>query len=447
MSLLLVAITSFLGFLLGRKFFKKWFNPLSLYSIIMGGLIFFYELKLLPYPDVIPLAWFMIIASFLAFILGISTIIVARNLFQDTSSLEVSSDFALKIFRDGGKALKYSILFFSLIGLFVALHRWYILIGRFGSVQDVIINAAVVYRLNVQGEIKEFIPILPSFIYIGVFLSGVYTAYRGKFSFLSFFPILTIIMKELTYFGRGEMLFSSMEFVFTFILFRQLLSNDSKKRFKFSKSNAFVATIIFLALLITASSFVRVSRSARENYVGTSRALKQMNDNFLFSPSVYLYISSDVGVLSKYLELEKENTAIGQNSFRFVYDLLSKFEVTEKPDFFPRGYFIPMWTNSGTYIRDIHADFGIAGVLLMPYLLGVVITWLWFKFHKSKSIYVLLPLVYLFLIIGFSFLVIVTRWNIWFFSQGLILIYLPVLERISTINKNRILVKELKSEN
>lgn len=447
MSLLLVAITSFLGFLLGRIFFKKWFNPLSLYCIIMGGLIFFYELKLLPYPDVIPLAWFMIIASFIAFILGISTIIIARNLFHDTPSFENSTDFTLKIFSDGGKALKYSILFFSLIGLFVALHRWYILIGRFGSIQDVIINAAVVYRLNVHGEIKEFIPILPSFIYIGVFLSGVYTAYRGKFSFLSFFPILTIIMKELTYFGRGEMLFSSMEFVFTFILVRQLLSSDAKKRFKFSKSNAFVATIIFLALLITASSFVRVSRSAQENYVGTSKALKQMNDNFFFSPSVYIYISSDVGVLSKYLELEKENNAIGQNSFRFVYDLLSKFEVTEKPDFFPKGYFIPMWTNSGTYIRDIHADFGIVGVLLMPYLLGVVITWLWFKFHKIKSIYVLLPLVYLFLIIGFSFLVIVTRWNIWFFSQGLILMYLPVLERISTINKNRILVRELKLEN
>lgn len=437
MSLLLVAITSFLGFLLGRLFFKKWFNPLSLYCVIMGGLIFFYELKLLPYPEVIPLAWFMIVASFLAFVLGISTIITARNLYHDNQSLENRSDLTLKIFSDGGKALKYSILFFSLIGLFVALHRWYILIERFGSVQDVIINAAVVYRLNVQGEIKEFIPILPSFIYIGVFLSGIYTAYKGKFSFLSFFPILTIILKELTYFGRGEMLFSSMEFVFAFILFRQLLSNDGKKRFKFSKSNAFVATIFFLALLITASSFVRVSRSTKENYVGTSRALKQLNDNFLFSPSVYLYISSDVGVLSKYLELEKENNSIGQNSFRFVYDLLSKFEIVEKPDFFPRGYFIPMWTNSGTYIRDIHADFGITGVLLIPFLLGVVITWLWFKFHKTRSIYVLLPLVYLFLIIGFSFLVIVTRWNIWFFSQALILMYLPILEKLS-VSKRQI---------
>ena len=50
----------------------------------MGGLVFLYELKLLPYPDVIPLAWFMIVASFLAFVLGIITIITAKNLYPNS---------------------------------------------------------------------------------------------------------------------------------------------------------------------------------------------------------------------------------------------------------------------------------------------------------------------------------------------------------------------------
>ncbi|MCB9247182.1 MAG: hypothetical protein H6613_00855 [Ignavibacteriales bacterium] len=100
--------------------------------------------------------------------------------------------------------------------MFVALQRWYVLIGMFGSIEAVLLKAAVIYRMNVNGEIKEFIPILPAFIYVGVFLSGVYTAYRGKFSFLSFFPILCIILKELTYFGRGEMFFSTMQFLVTF---------------------------------------------------------------------------------------------------------------------------------------------------------------------------------------------------------------------------------------
>lgn len=441
MSLLLIAFIVFFGIVLGKLLFNKWFNHLGLYCLIMGGLVFFYELKLLPYPDIIPLAWFMIVGSFLAFVLGIVTVFTARNLYPENKQIDEAEISTLKIFSDGGKALKYSVLFFSLIGLFVALHRWYILIGKFGSIQDVVINAAVVYRLNIQGDIKEFIPILPSFIYVGVFLSGIYTAYNRKFTFLSVFPIITIILKELTYFGRGEMLFSSMEFVFTFLLFGHFLNRSKKNTFKFSKINAFVATVILLTLIMTVSSFIRISRGSRENYVGTDRQLKQMKDNFLFSPSIYLYISSDAGVFSKYLELDKEEARIGENSFRLFYDFLSRFELVEKPKFFQQGYFIPMWTNTGTFIREIHADFGIIGVLVIPFILGISLTWFWFIFIRTGNIFSLVFMVYLYLIIGFSFLVMVTRLNQWYFSQILILLYIPILQNLASRKNSSLLVE------
>ncbi|MCB0744825.1 MAG: hypothetical protein KDC67_13035, partial [Ignavibacteriae bacterium] len=229
MSLLIVFVTTILGMILGKMIFKNWVNHLTMYSIIMGGLTFLYELKLLAYPDIIPLAWFFLFASFLSFVLGIITFLSAKNLNPKWSINLPKTDLALPIFADKGKMLKYSVIFFSLIGLFVALQRWYVLIGMFGSIEAVLLKAAVIYRMNVNGEIKEFIPILPAFIYVGVFLSGVYTAYRGKFSFLSFFPILCIILKELTYFGRGEMFFSTMQFLVTFFLFKNLLNNKKKK--------------------------------------------------------------------------------------------------------------------------------------------------------------------------------------------------------------------------
>ncbi|MCB9247183.1 MAG: O-antigen polysaccharide polymerase Wzy [Ignavibacteriales bacterium] len=76
-----------------------------------------------------------------------------------------------------------------------------------------------------------------------------------------------------------------------------------------------------------------------------------------------------------------------------------------------------MWTNTGTYIRELHADFGTTGVLLVPYLLGLIITWLWFKFHENKSLFTLVFLVYLYIIIGFTFLMMVTRLNQWFLAN------------------------------
>lgn len=430
MSLVLIAVISILGIILGKFTFKKWVNHLTIYCFIMGGLIFLYELKLLAYPNIIPLAWFFIIASFLSFLLGILTVISARNLYPERQISAEKSNAFLYTFADDGRALRYSILFFSFIGLFVAVHRWMVLINIFGDIPTVFINASIVYRLNVNQEIKGFLPILPNFVYVAVFLAGIYSAYKRRFSFLVFFPFIDIILKELTYFGRGEILFSLMEFFFSFFLFRHLLNNDPSKNFKFSKKSAIIASTVLLVLIVTSASYIRISKGNYENYGGASSELKSLRDNFIISPSVYLYLSSDVGVLSKYLESGGEDTKFGQNTFLIVYDLLSKFDLGERISDFQKGYFIPMWTNTGTYIREIHADFGIAGLFLIPYLLGLFITWLWFKFYERGSLIVLAVLVYLYLIIGFSFLVMVTRLNQWYISLTIIVLYLPLLEKI-----------------
>jgi oligosaccharide repeat unit polymerase len=341
----------------------------------------------------------------------------------------------MPIFADDGKALKYSILFFSFIGLFVAVQRWIILIHMFGNIPAVLINAGVVYRLNTNREIKDFIPVLPNFVYVGVFLVGIYTAYKRRFSFLTFLPFIGIVIKELTYFGRGEILFSLMEFLFSFFLFRQLLNVESPQKFKFSKKNAIVASIILITFLVVSASLIRVSRGSYENYMGTSNGLRELKGNFILSPSVYLYLSSDVGVLSKYLELNNENTRFGQNTFLIFYDYLAQLEREARPQFFQKGYYIPMWTNTGTYIRELHEDFGIAGVFIVPYLLGLIITWLWFKFFEEKSLIVFAFLVYFYLIVGHSFLMMITRLSQWYLSLFLIVIYLPLLEKIALKRK------------
>ena len=435
MSLLLVTVISLLGIILGKILFKKWFNHLTLYCIIMGGLIFFYELKLLPYNNISALAWFYIISSFLAFVLGIITITTSKKLDTNHQRFSKNENISLPIFADDGKTLQYSVLFFSVIGLFVALQRWYVLVNMFGSIPAVLVNAAVIYRLNVHQEIKDFIPILPAFVYVAVFLSGVYTAYKGRFSFLSFFPFIGIILKELTYFGRAELLLVLMEFVFSFLLFRHFLNTDSAQRFKFSKRNAIVATTLLLTLLITSASFIRMSRGNYENYTGASRELKKMKENMILTPSVYLYLSSDVGVFSKYLESGGENVKFGENTFFLGHVFLYRIGIIEKPDFFPKGYYIPMWSNTGTYLRELHADFGIAGIFLVPYLIGLLITWFWFKFFEEKSLITFSFLVYFYLIIGFSFLTLVTKLNQWYISLFLIVLILPIVEKIAMNRK------------
>ena len=103
MSLLLVAVISLVGIISGKFLFSKWINHLTLYCVIMGGVVFLYELKLLHYPDLIPIAWFLIISTFLSFLLGILTITSARNLSHKNQSIFKKSNISLKIFKDGGE--------------------------------------------------------------------------------------------------------------------------------------------------------------------------------------------------------------------------------------------------------------------------------------------------------------------------------------------------------
>lgn len=435
MSLILISVVSILGILLGKFLFKKWLNHLTLYCFLFGSSIFLYELKLLPYVNIIPFAWFIVIISFLSFLFGTITIISARNLFKENPTLIEKSDISFKIFSDGGKTLKYAIILFSLISIYSTIEFWMVLIKQFGSIPGVLINAQIIYRLNISGELKGSTPYINLFGFVALFFAAIYTAYNKKFTLLSFIPLISIIIREIGGAGRAAMSVALVEFILAFFLFRYLLNNDYSNRFKFSKTSAIVASTLLLAVFILATTLVKISRASEtsEKFSGASSELSQTRENILISPSVYLYASSNVGVLSKYLSSKGENIGIGQNTFQTLYLILAKLGVIERPYEYPKGYYIPMWTNSATYLRDLHADFGIAGVLLGPYFLGLLVTWLWFNFYERKSIITFTFLIYLDLVVVFACLGIVTRFHFWTLALLFILLIIPVLEKISIL--------------
>lgn len=437
MSLLIITVISLLSIILGKIIFKKWFNHLTLYCIIMGGLIFFYELKLLPYIDITPLAWFYIISSFLSFSLGILTIIATRDLSFKYQIFTKREDIILPIFIDGGRTIKFTLFFLSTLCLFAAIQNWLVLIKMFGSIPAVILNAITVYRMTGRGEISGIIPYISYSGYVAIFFAGIYTAYKRRFSLLTFYPFIGIIIKELATVGRAGMLFALIEFLLSFLLFRHLLNDDFTQKYKFSKINSIFAVTILLLFFIISSSLVKISRGSPESFTGTSKGLKQLENNLIISPSLYLYLSSDIGVFSKYLSSNGDGTSFGQNTFLPFYLLLAKFGIVERPNDFQKGYYIPMWINTGTYIRELHADFGVVGVFVGPYLIGLIITWLWFRFYEKKSLIVFAFLVFLNLIIGFSFLVMVTRLLYWFISLFVIVLLIPILEKLATNSQEK----------
>jgi len=436
MSLLLTFVIILLCSILGKFLFKSWFNHLTIYSLIFGGSLFLYELKFLPYYDLNSYTWFIIIVSFIAFLMGIMTIISARNLSKENPLQIDKSVVAPKIFSDDGKILKYIIIALSVISMYSAIEFWMILIKQFGSIPGVLLNGEVIYRMNVLGEIKGNTPYLHLFGFVAIFLSGIYTAYRRKFTILTFIPVLSIVLREIAGAGRAGMLFALTMFAFSFLLYKNLLDTDIHNRYAFKKSSAVIGIIILIIVFVggaTLVKFTRFTNEASPTYSGASKELRSNKGSIIISPSMYLYLSSDVGVLSKYLSSDGENTGFGQNTFLTVYNFLGKFNVIEKQSEYQKGYYIPMWTNTGTYLRELHADFGVSGVLIGPYLLGLLLTWLWFKFLERKNLIVFAILVNLNIIVALSFFVMATRILYWSTSLVLILICIPLLEKLAVM--------------
>src|SRR5690242_1371203 len=78
MIFVLVLLTS-IAVWVGRAWFHRWFNPLSLYSAVWGFCLCNYELRLIQYENISTWAWTCIFIAWLGFYLGAAVVILLSN--------------------------------------------------------------------------------------------------------------------------------------------------------------------------------------------------------------------------------------------------------------------------------------------------------------------------------------------------------------------------------
>ncbi len=434
MTLLILIIILLFSLFLSKILFNRWFNHLTVYSVIWFVLLFMYELKLLRYYDLNIETWFVIALSYLAFHLGIFCYFAIKKNVENSESS--NSDFSFNpIFYKNGRLLIIVIVITGVIGLAGAIQQWNILIHKFGSISKIILSANDIYKMRVEGEIKG-VAYLPTFSFVSLFFAALYSAYKRRISLISLLPFSAIILKDLAIVARALMLFGLIEFTVVFIV--AIYVFNSEKSISGSQRKSYIFRFIVIVLLfIGSASFVRSIKGSVEHYTAASRSLRSLNVFDVITPSIYLYVSGDVGVLNKYLEHNDENTRFGENTFMPLYNLLAKFNFVKEPKTYQKGYYIPMWTNTGTYIRELHADFGILGVVLGPFLLGFLATLYWFRFFLTKRLPDLLIYTFISIIIYFSFLVMITRLGNWILAFFLTLIILWITQKVGeSLRKN-----------
>ncbi len=416
MSVLLPVIFGAFSCWLSKRLFAKWFNPLFIYSVSWTIFIFLYEVRLIRYIQIQNEAWVVIIFSFLSFLLGIITFFSFKYFSTSSQTNRTKPGFSFN-----ERKIIIALYIFSFIGLIVALQHWMVLINKFGSIATVFLRANLIYKMRVEGDIQGTIPYLNSFSYAAVFLGGIYTAIKGKITLTAILPLLIVIVQDMASVGRAGIFMAFILFTLSFFFTRHYYSEYNLSK-KLNKINISIALFIIIAIFLVSTTVIKNVRGSIEKFKASTSELNELERSYFISPSLYLYFSSNIGVLSKYLEKGGEDKMIGENTFQPLYNLLSKINIVDHPGFYPKGYFIPMWTNSATYLRDIHEDFGYMGIFLVPFILGLLNTYLWFKFFSTGSIISFIFLVYSTMIVAFSTFYMVTRAAVFILSLIILLI-------------------------
>jgi oligosaccharide repeat unit polymerase len=123
---------------------------------------------------------------------------------------------------------------------------------------------------------------------------------------------------------------------------------------------------------------------------------------------IYEYVTSPIGVLNEYLKSPTYN--FGLNSFNAFISLLNKFGANLYYSRYQQGYNIPIYTNVGTYIRELIQDFTIPGSVIVVFI---------FAFSYSKSfIQSIRRKTYISLILTIVFSTIIfMSFFVWFFRE------------------------------
>lgn len=401
-SLISISITV-LSICFSKIIYRKWLNPLSLYAVIWGGMIFLYGFRLLPLIDLSTEAWIIIILSYLSFILGGVLVYTARDYFSKSNEFYKWKKDDIFIFYKNGKYLNLIILILSTFGLLAAIQHWLYLLKEYGSFAEIFIHAQRVYRYRIDNINQGAIPFVWLLSYVSIFLSGIYTAYKKRLTLGALISILGISLKALATFTRGGILFGFLEFIIGFVVFRYILKeNDDYKNS--SNIRMLFGSLFLILILVASASIVKLSRTGMDSYYkGASSNISKFEGGGIISPSVYFYLTSQIAVLSKYLDDEYQNNLFAENTLFPIYRFLGKFDLVKKPKFESKGYYVPTWSNTSTYLGNLHKDFGYSGIFLGPFLLGVFVTYFWYKVLFDGELANVIILSFLILIIGMSF--------------------------------------------
>jgi len=394
------------GVIIGRLLFGRWFNHLSLYSLIWGTGLSLFELGWIDYEPLTVEAWLLIGYAWLAFAAGSAIVILARRAIGISSNPPPVVKLNQATYLEK-RYLMITVVMLCIIAFLGVVQHWMVLIGRFGSIAGVLLNGGIIYSLRTSGQLTGLVPYVDSLALIAACLAGIYCAKAGGIKLIGLFPLLIIMLDEIGTAARAKLLTAGLLFLSAYFIAKVAPTAHIRTR-RASRIRRFLPMFIVLAVLILGAESVRGLREGTFRYYGLTTKFEK----YPYVPaSLYLYFSAHPGTLNAYLKAEDKNLFPGSYTLAPLYRIFVRFGLADPVPPYPKFYNIPIPVNTGTYLLEIHAEYGIVGVLMIPYLLGLVSTMMWLKIRKQGGIMSIVLLSHIYVVIAVAFALPATGWG------------------------------------
>ncbi len=413
---------------IGVRAFGRWINHITIYGMVWGIQVILFEMRLIAYHALSFETTMFIFGSWAVFVFSSLTI---RNFYSN----KMPETRALPAPRHD--VLTIVLVTLTLIGAIGTYQHWTVLLRMFGSVKGVVFNANLMYALRrEEGGIPGMWPYVDSVSLAADFVGGYFAGLRRRPILLAVAPFIVELANAIAAFGRSRLLIGIILWGTAFF-FTQVKKQATERSARW-KQVVLLASI--LIIFIFGMEFIRQFRGMRESFSGETTSLSHMNGVGLITPSIYLYLSSDVAVLNKFLNYEfsgrVEHTPIGGNTFAPFFRLFAKIGLTDPVLEYQKSYSVPASTNTASYLRELYADWGIGGTLFFVYLLGAFCSVAVEAYRRRKSLTLLAIVAHLHVAVFFSFFVQVSRLGYWIVSLVFAVIASMIIDKYS-VHENK----------
>jgi oligosaccharide repeat unit polymerase len=416
MVLLLVGIGIAFTFV-GRWIFCRWFNPHSLYSAIWASSLALFALDFIHYYRIESEVWFIVLGGWLAFGIGSATVTATRY------ALGLPMECGRLKAVDGERTLNEKTVLLmgrvlwiiNIITLLDAIYQVHLILRLVGSLTNVFAFANLIYSSRVGEGLPGAIPYVSSFALAGSLLAGVYTSMIGRVKLVALLPLLSVIIVSVVSMGRATMIIAGILYLSGYLLNERRL-NTPLARNVHGKLKRSIAVACAIVLLLSGSELVRSNRGTIEGYAAATSSLNKMGRSSFITPSIYLYLTVHFAVLNEYLKKNQETSFPGSYSLAPLWRVLTKLGFDTQVQQYQPFYRTPERANTGTYLRELHADFGLAGIVFGPYLLGLVTSLWWHRFRHGNRLLDLVIVGHLFVVVAMSIFVNSTQLGYWLVS-------------------------------